>query len=475
MSSKKLLPPKTGDLSDWYTSVIALADLADYGPAKGTMIIRPYGYAIWEHVVEALDTEIKLKGVENAYFPLLIPMSLLTKEADHVEGFAPELAVVTHGGGEELEEKLVVRPTSETIMYQSYSKWVQSWRDLPVLINQWNNVVRWEKRTMPFMRTSEFLWQEGHTAHATHEEASDMQVWGIETYAKIYRDFFAIDGYEGHKSQSERFAGAADSLTFESLMPSGKALQACTSHDLAQNFSKPFDISFQDTEGKTNYVWQTSWGFSTRSIGGLILAHGDDNGLRLPPKLAPVQVVIVPVKPEDTALASYCSKIYETLKNDVRVKVDLRGDESFGFRLNKWEVKGVPLIFKIGTKEVESKSVTAKRRYDGTELNLNIETILEQAKEQLETIQNMMYEASHEHLKTETREASNYDEFKKILSDHKGFIKVHWNDNADIEKRIKDETKATSRCKPLHLQGKEGVDFITGEPAKDVWLFAQSY
>lgn len=475
MSQKKLLPPKTGDLSDWYTSVIALAELADYGPAKGTMIIRPYGYAIWEYIVKALDDEIKAKGVDNAYFPLFIPMSLLQKEADHVEGFAPELAVVTHGGGEELEEKLVVRPTSETIMYQSYSKWVQSWRDLPILINQWNNVVRWEKRTMPFLRTSEFLWQEGHTAHATHEEATDMQNWGMEAYARIYRDFMAMDGYEGYKSTSERFAGAANTLTYESLMPSGKALQACTSHDLGQNFSKPFDISFQDKDGENQYVWQTSWGFSTRSIGGLILAHGDDNGLRLPPKIAPKQVVIVPVKTDDDATMKYCRELESALKGKVRVHLDDRDDESFGFRLNKWEVKGVPLIFKIGGKEAEARSVSAKRRYDGAELTLKADDIAKDTQTELDTVQQMMLTASQDYLKAETREAKDYDEFKKILEEHRGFIKVYWNDDADVEKKIKDETKATSRCKPLHLQGGEGKDFFTGKPAKDVWIFAQSY
>lgn len=475
MSTKKLLPPKTGDLSDWYTSIIALAELADYGPAKGTMIIRPYGYAIWERAVAELDAEIKKKGVSNAYFPLFIPMSLLQKEADHVEGFAPELAVVTHGGGEELEEKLVVRPTSETIMYQSYSKWVQSWRDLPVLINQWNNVVRWEKRTMPFMRTSEFLWQEGHTAHATHQEASAMQLWGIETYAKIYRDIFAMDGYEGYKSQSERFAGADNTLTYESLMPSGKALQACTSHDLGQNFSKPFDISFQDKEGNTQYVWQTSWGFSTRSIGGLILAHGDDNGLVLPPRLAPYEVVIVPVKPEDEEISAYCKSLLETLSSKVRVTLDDRDDESFGYRLNKWEVKGVPLVIKIGKKEVEQQTITAKRRVDGVEVTISLDELVSKVAEILSDIQLTMFTKSKLHLDAETRTAQNYDEFKKLLVEHKGFIKVYWNDDADIEKKIKDETKATSRCKPIHLQGGEGTDFMTGKPAKDVWLFALSY
>ncbi len=475
MSTKKLLPPKTGDLSDWYTSVIALAELADYGPAKGTMIIRPYGYAIWEHVVAALNNEIKERGVDNAYFPLLIPISLLQKEADHIDGFAPELAVVTHGGGEELEEKLVIRPTSETIMYQSYSKWVQSWRDLPILINQWNNVVRWEKRTMPFLRTSEFLWQEGHTAHTHHAEAVEMQKWAMEAYARVYRDFFALDGYEGFKSNSERFAGADNTLTYESLMPSGKALQACTSHDLGQNFSKPFDISFQDKDAVTQYVWQTSWGFSTRSIGGLILAHGDDNGLRLPPKLAPIQVIIVPVKPDDEALMQYCQVLENALKGKVRVKIDNRDDESFGFRLNKWEVKGVPLLFKIGSKELESKQVSCKRRYDGSELSFSVATLLTETIGALDDVQAMMLQRSHEYLETETREAKTYDEFKKLLETHKGFIKVYWNDNAAIEKIIKDETKATSRCKPLYLQSSEGKDFYTGEPATEVWLFALSY
>ncbi len=481
MSSKKLLPPKTGDLSDWYTSVIALADLADYGPAKGTMIIRPYGYAIWERVVAELDAEIKQKGVDNAYFPLFIPMSLLQKEADHVEGFAPELAVVTHGGGEELEEKLVVRPTSETIMYQSYSKWVQSWRDLPVLINQWNNVVRWEKRTMPFMRTSEFLWQEGHTAHATHEEAADMQLWGIHTYAKIYRDVFAMDGYEGYKSQGERFAGADNTLTYESLMPSGKALQACTSHDLGQNFSKPFDISFQDKEGQNQYVWQTSWGFSTRSIGGLVLAHGDDNGLVLPPRLAPYQIVIVPVKPDDEAVMAYCQKIADQVRPTARVRIDARDDESFGYRLNKWEVKGVPLVFKIGAKEAESGKISAKRRFDGKDVEFSLDTVATSVTAELQDIQQSMLQKSKDHLAAETRFAKNYDEFKQLLTEHKGFVKVYWNDNAEIEKKIKDETKATSRCMPIGtLQdaddtGSEHVDFYTGEPATKLWLFAQSY
>jgi prolyl-tRNA synthetase len=340
MADKKLLPKKTGDLSEWYTTVIRLAGLADYGPAKGSMIIKPYGYAIWEHIQHALDGLIKERGVDNVYFPLLIPMSFLEKEKSHVEGFSPELAVVTHGGGEELEEKLAVRPTSETIMYNTFASWVQSWRDLPILVNQWCNVVRWELRTMPFIRTSEFLWQEGHTAHATHEEAMDMQKWAIGAYETVYRDYFALAGYVGYKSSSERFAGAVSTLTYESLMPSGKTLQSSTSHDLGQNFSKAFDISYQDKTGETQHAWQTSWGLSTRSIGGLINMHGDDNGLVLPPRLAPVQVIVVPVRAEEAVLA-YCSSIVTELKKQgIRAKLDDRDDETFGFKLNKWEVKG---------------------------------------------------------------------------------------------------------------------------------------
>lgn len=476
MADKKLLPKKSENISDWYTSVIQLADLADYGPAKGTMIIKPYGYAIWESIQAAMNPLIKAKGVDNAYFPLFIPMSLIEKEANHVEGFAPELAVVTHGGGEKLEEALVVRPTSETIMYNSYAKWVQSWRDLPIMMNQWNNVVRWEKRTMPFLRTSEFLWQEGHTAHATHQEATDIQNWAMDLYAGIYRDWFAIDGYIGHKSSSERFAGADDTLTFESLMPSGKVLQACTSHDLGQNFSKTFGIQFQDQDSQEAFAWQTSWGLSTRSIGGLILVHGDDNGLRLPPKLAPTQVVIIPVRPEEATLA-YCKELSAELnKVGVRVVLDARDDETFGFKINKWEVKGAPLILKIGGKEVEQGTVTAKERFDGHEDNVSKEGLGDAITNWLNDIQSRMLETSKLFMAENTREAKNYDEFKQILKEHKGFIKVCWNDNAEVEAKIKEETKATSRCQPNGWADVEGgVDFYTGEPASKLWLFGQSY
>lgn len=472
--AKKLLPSKTDQPSEWYTTLVQLADLADYGPAKGTMILKPYGYALWEAVQGKMDPMIKERGVGNAYFPLFIPMSLLEKEAEHVEGFAPELAVVTIGGGEELEEKLAVRPTSETIMYQSYAKWIQSYRDLPVQMNQWNNVVRWEKRTMLFLRTSEFLWQEGHTAHATHEEAIDTQKWAMGMYAKVYHELLAMDGYIGYKSTAERFAGADNTLTFEALMPSGKALQACTSHDLGQNFSKAQDITFLDNNGDRQHVWQTSWGFSTRSLGGLILAHGDDNGLVLPPRMAPTQVVVVPVRTEPEILA-YCTQITETLKSvGIRVVFDDRDDESFGYKINKWEVRGVPLVAKIGAKEAEANRVTLKARFGAEERQLPLDTLATQVSEWLEAIQAAMLAGQTAHLRENTRKAATYDDFKAIMEQYKGFVEVYWNDNPDVEKRIKDETKASSRCR-LENDGTTGADFVTGEPATERWIFAQSY
>ncbi len=476
MSDKKLLPSKTDNISDWYTTVIKLADLAEYGPTKGTIIVKPYGCAIWELIQETLNKEFKARGVSNAFFPLFIPMSFLEKEKAHVEGFAPELAVVTHAGGEKLEEPLVVRPTSETIIYDAYSKWVHSWRDLPIMMNQWCSVVRWNKRTMPFIRTSEFWWQEGHTAHATHDEAIELQNWAMQTYAKLYREYFAMDGYMGWKSTAERFAGADSTLTFESLMPSGKTLQACTSHDLGQNFAKAFDISFQDKDGTESYAWQTSWGISTRSLGGLIMAHGDNNGLRLPPKLAPVQVAIVPVKAE-SGVVSYCQEIKDDLeKQGLRVIVDDRDDETFGFRLNKWEVKGAPIILKIGDKERTQQTVLAKRRDSGDEISVEKTKLTDKISELLEDVHTRMFIESQSFIKENTRSAKTYDEFKKVLKEHKGFIKVCWNDNPEIEKKIKEETKAKTSCRPIDLpEVEDGVDFYTGEPAKQQWLFAQSY
>ncbi|PLS81349.1 proline--tRNA ligase [Candidatus Saccharibacteria bacterium] len=471
--TKNLLPNKTDDPSEWYIRVIQLAELADYGPSKGTMIMRPYSYAIWEYIQKAFDNMIKEYGVENAYFPLFIPMSYLEREASHVEGFAPELAVVTHGGGQKLEEALVVRPTSETIINASFTKWVQSHRDLPIMLNQWCNAVRWEKRTLPFLRTSEFLWQEGHTVHATHEEAISMQRYALDSYAKLYREYFALDGYIGRKSKLETFAGADETLTYETMLPSGKALQSCTSHDLGQNFAKAFDTQFQDENGDNQYVWQTSWGLSTRSIGGLIMGHGDNNGLVLPPRLAPTQVVIVPINLKETT-REYVKTLEKQMRTaGIRTKSDMRDDERFGYKLNKWEVKGVPLIVKVGDNEVAANKATIKRRDNSQETIVDLANVESEVRQLLENVQSSLLANSRRVRDENTREASNYEEMKQILADHKGFVKVYWNDNPKIEAKIKEETKAVSRC--CIEENAQGTDFYTGEPASEIWLFAQSY
>jgi prolyl-tRNA synthetase len=475
MAYDKQIPKKAHNLSDWYIKTIQDAELADYGPAKGTMIFRPYGYRIWELIQAGLDIKIKARGVDNAYFPLFIPESLLNKEKDHVDGFAPELAIVTIGGGEELEEKLIVRPTSETIMYESYSKWIQSYRDLPLLINQWNNVVRWEKRTYPFMRTSEFLWQEGHTAHATHEEAIETQKWAMTAYVEMYRDFLAIPGYIGYKSASEKFAGAFATLTYETLMPEGKALQSCTSHDLGQNFSKPFDITYQSKEGVKEYVWQTSWGFSTRSLGGLFMTHGDDNGLVLPPVLAPFQVVIIPVRSVE-GVAEYCQQLANTLSTaGIRVKLDDRDGESFGYKINKWELKGVPLRFEIGPREVEEGSLVAVKRGKVKLEATTMDKVADLVRTTLNNIQVELLASAESFLEEHTHSVDSYDEFKRIMASSRGFIRALWCEDALCEQAIKDETTATTRCLPLDAKDETGVCVRCLKPAQHRWVFALSY
>ena len=473
--AKRDLPKKSENLSDWYNKIILMAELADYGPAKGTMIYRPYGFAIWELVQKEMDRLIKERGVDNGYFPLFIPESLLKKEQAHVEGFSPELAVVTIGGGEELSEKLVVRPTSETIMYDAYSRWIHSWRDLPLMINQWNNVVRWEKRTYLFLRTTEFLWQEGHTAHATHDEAWDMVRWAMDMYQKVYRELFAMPGYVGRKSESEKFAGADTTLSFESLMPEGKVLQSCTSHDLGQNFSKAFNISFLNSEGATEHVWQTSWGLSTRSIGGLIMMHGDDAGLVLPPRLAPVQVIVLPVRAEEKVLTS-CKEVAETLRaSGVRVKVDSLDNESLGSKINKWELKGVPLRIEIGMREIDQGTITAVRRDTGEKLNFLRDNLKTEMQTLLSRVQDNLYQKAEEFLKENTRSVDTYDEFKKTLSINRGFLSAFWCEGAECEAKIKEETKATTRCLPLDTEGQDGICVYCGAKAKHKWLFGQAY
>jgi prolyl-tRNA synthetase len=476
MAYDKQLTPKSENLSEWYNRVVLEAELADYGPAKGTMIFRPYGYAIWELIQQQLDRRIKAKGVDNAYFPSLIPQSLLNKEKQHIKGFSPELAVVTIGGGQKLEEPLVVRPTSETIMYDSYAKWIQSWRDLPLMINQWNNVVRWEKRTYLFMRTSEFLWQEGHTAHATREEAEEMARWGIDTYAEVYQKVLAMPGIIGYKSELERFAGADTTLTYETLMPEGKALQSGTSHELGTNFAESFNIKFQDKDGTSKPVWQTSWGFSTRSIGGLLMMHGDDKGLRLPPNVAPIQAVIVAPRLTDEVVAA-CGELQKQLAQvGLRVRFDDREGESLGFKINKWELKGVPVRIELGPRELENHQATLVRRDTGEKEQVGLDALADRLLELMRQIQEQLFNEAHRFLHENIRPAESFDQFKQTLDEHKGFILAPWCETNDCETAIKDATKATTRCRELESPALEGVTCVhCDRPAKHSWYFAQAY
>lgn len=471
---KKFLKKKSEVFSDWYTDVILKAELADYAPVKGCMVIRPYGYALWEGIQNYLDRLIKTKGVGNAYFPVLIPESYLHKEKEHVEGFSPETAVVTYAGGEELKEKLVVRPTSETIMYEMYKRWTQSYRDLPILINQWNNVVRWEKRTYLFLRTSEFLWQEGHCAHVDHQESIDIVLWALDAYQKTYNDLLAMYGIAGIKSDSEKFAGADKTYTFEMLMPDGKALQGCTSHDLGQNFAKAFDWTVQGPEGEKMYPWQNSWGLSTRSIGGLVMVHGDDNGIILPPRIAPIQVVVIPIPGSKGAL-EYANNLGRLLNDRYKYEIDTRTDETAGFKFNKWEVKGVPVRIEIGNSEVSEKKVTMVRRDTGEKTTVEYEGFVEGLKSLLDSIQKNLFEKHKKHTEDNTHVVDSYEDFKHIMTTARGFVSAFWCQNPDCEAKIKSETKASTRCLPINSREEVGACIYCKQKAKNRWLFAQAY
>ncbi len=474
---KRQIPAKSKDISAWYRAVVREAELADYAPVRGTMVFRPWGYALWEKVQESLDKKIKAMGVDNAYFPIFIPMSLLEKEKTHVEGFSPELAVVTHGGGEKLAEPLAVRPTSETIMYAMFSKWITSWRELPLKVNQWCNVVRWEKRTFPFLRTAEFLWQEGHTAHATHEEAEKQVREALAAYEAEFHDYLALWGITGWKSETEKFAGGLKTTTYEVMMPDGKSLQAATSHDLGQNFAKAFEVKFQDKEGKMKYVWQTSWGLSTRALGGLIMVHGDDDGLFLPPKMAPVQVVIVPIYQDETkeAVLAEAKQVKTELEKKFRVKLDDRDSYSPGWKFNYWEVKGVPLRLEIGPKDIEKNQVVLVRRdilekmvVERSELAKVIQvTLASQQEEALARSKKMTEE--------QTRVVDDYAKFKEIMATKRGFIRAYWCGKPECEAKIKAETKATTRCLPFDEPHQKGKCIYCGKPAEQRWYFAQAY
>ena len=444
------ITPMSEDFNEWYTDIIQQAQLADYSPVKGTMVIRPYGYSLWEGVQAYLDKKFKETGHENAYFPLFIPNSFIKKEAEHVEGFSPELATVTHAGGKELEEPLVVRPTSETIINHMFARWIKSHRDLPMLINQWANVVRWEMRTRLFLRTSEFLWQEGHTAHKTQEEATSEALQMLDIYAEFAENAAAVSVVKGIKSANERFAGATTTYSIEAMMKDMKALQAGTSNELGQNFSKAFEIQYSDENNELQHPFQTSWGVSTRLIGMIIMAHGDDKGLQLPPNLAPTQSVLIPIIPNEdskSVVLETVNNLHEELRKDYRIKIDDRDNISPGFKFNEWELKGVPLRIEIGPKDIENNSVVFSRR-DGVngKSSISIDDVSQKLKENLDDIQSNLLETSKNFRKENTIHVDSKAELIDTLNSTPGFVTCYWDENTSDEIEIKDLTKATLRC-----------------------------
>jgi prolyl-tRNA synthetase len=479
MADQKL-PTRAEDYNEWYNQLVLRAELADYAPVRGCMIVRPYGWALWENIQQALDRRFKATGHMNAAFPLLIPKSFIEKEKSHVEGFSPELAVVTIGGGEKLEEPLVIRPTSETIIGYAYAKWIQSYRDLPVLINQWNSVVRWELRTKLFLRTLEFFWQEGHTAHATFDEAEFETRQMLDIYTDFAVNDAAIPVIPGRKSASERFAGADQTYSIEAMMGDGKALQSGTSHNLGQNFAKAFEIKYLDKTGVQQFCWTTSWGLSTRVVGAIIMVHGDDQGLVLPPKLAPYQIVIVPISKTDEERAQTleaAKKLKSTLETaDFRVKVDERDGVSPGFKFNDWEMRGVPLRIEIGPKDLAKNSVMlARRDRPGREGKspASMDDIARAAGNMLREIQDGMLAKALAFRESRTSEPKDYAEFKTAVE--AGFARSYWCGSAECEAKIKEETKATMRCIPLDQAAGEGKCIFCGKSAKEKGIFAKAY
>ncbi|HUH74372.1 MAG TPA: proline--tRNA ligase [Chitinophagales bacterium] len=490
----KEITSRSEDYSQWYNDLVLKGGLADYSAVRGCMVIKPYGFALWENIRDVLDRRFKETGHVNAYFPLFIPKSFLSKEAAHVEGFAKECAVVTHyrlkndpdGGGiivdpdAKLEEELIVRPTSETIIWNTYKTWIQSWRDLPILVNQWANVVRWEMRTRLFLRTAEFLWQEGHTAHGTSQEAIQEAETMLEVYAQFAEEWLALPVIRGIKSPNERFAGAIDTYCIEALMQDGKALQAGTSHFLGQNFAKAFDVKFTNKEGRDEYVWATSWGVSTRLIGALIMAHSDDQGLIMPPKLAPFQVVIIPFiskKQEETdALKNTANEIFSALKaKGIRVKVDDDETKRPGFKFAEYELKGYPLRVVIGPRDLANGVVEVARRDTKVKNLLPLDGIENTLENLLEEIQNDMYQKALTFRDNHITEANNWEEFTQLLDEKGGFISAHWDGTPETEDKIKELSKATIRCIPLDNPLEDGKCILTGEPSNQRVLFARAY
>lgn len=488
----KELTKRADNYSQWYNDLVYKADLAEQSPVRGCMIIKPYGYAIWEKMQAQLDKMFKQTGVRNAYFPMLIPKSFFSREAEHVSGFAKECAVVTHyrlkasEDGKEvnvdpaakLDEELIIRPTSETIIWNTYKGWIHSWRDLPILCNQWCNVMRWEMRTRPFLRTSEFLWQEGHTAHATKQEAEQEAKKMLGVYADFVENYMAVPVLQGVKSETERFAGALDTYTIEAMMQDGKALQSGTSHFLGQNFAKSFDVTFLNKENKPEYVWATSWGVSTRLMGALIMVHSDDNGLILPPKLAPIQVVIIPISKNAEQLKAISDKLAPVIEKLTELGVSVRFDDSDnkrpGFKFADYELKGVPVRLVMGGRDLENNTIEIMRRDTLEKENVSFDGIVERITAMLDDIQTNLFEKARQYRDAHIYECDNYEEFKERVKDG-GFFLCHWDGTPETEAKIKEDTQATIRCVPFAFEQTEGVDMVSGKPAKHRVIIARSY
>ncbi len=492
MTMKKNLTSRADDYAEWYQDVIEAADLAEHSPVRGFMVIKPYGYGIWENIQKVLDAKIKETGHVNAYFPLLIPKSFIAREAEHVEGFAKESAVVTHhrlvsdpkeglvvDPEAKLDEELIIRPTSETIIYSMFSRWIQSWRDLPMLINQWANIVRWEMRTRLFLRTSEFLWQEGHTAHTTEEEAEEEALKMLGVYKDLAENYLAIPVVSGRKSESEKFAGALRTYTIEAMMQDGKALQAGTSHNLGQNFAKPFEVKFLDKDNEQKYVWQTSWGVSTRLIGALVMAHGDNLGLVLPPKMAPIKIVIVPIWKDDSEKEKVLEHAQELRGRlqvlDGNVKVDDRDYLTPGAKFNEWEKKGVPIRVEIGPKDIANHEVVMVRRDKGEKKVISMHNLVEILEDELDIMQSDLLNRAREFMAEHSYEVDDYEKFKSIIEEKPGFVYAHWCGSDQCEREISDETKATIRCIPLSQASEQGKCIKCGAASGQRVVFAKAY
>ena len=462
------------DFAQWYTDVVKKAELADYSSVKGFVVLKPYGFGIWENIQATLDKMFKETGVENVCMPLLIPESLINKEKDHVEGFAPEAAWVTHGGSEKLQERLCVRPTSETLFCDFYSKDIRSYRELPRVYNQWCSVVRWEKETRPFLRTREFLWQEGHTAHATEEEAQERTIQMLNVYVDFFENELAIPVIKGQKTEKEKFAGAVSTYTIEAMMHDGKALQSGTSHNFGDGFAKAYDVTFTDKDNTLKYVHQTSWGVSTRMIGALIMVHGDDNGLVLPPRIAPTQVMIIPIMQNKEGVLDKANELKNRLKADFRVKLD-DSDKTPGFKFAEQEMRGIPVRVEIGPKDIEANKCIVVRRDNREKIEVSLDELEAKLAAILAAMQKDMLERAREHRESHTYSAVTYDEFKDIIANKPGFIKAHWCESRECEDKIKEDTSATARCIPLEDGNSEGVCVCCGKPAKKLVYWGKAY